>query len=141
MAADAKGDVYLSDSLAATIYRVGGDGKAAVFLRQTGGSIAGEAFGPDGTLYGVVPSEKKIVAVSPQGHSRTVAEGIAARGIVVTHDGTIYVSEPGAHSDMPSRVWQIGRGGKKECRSGTCLCLRSCPFAGRLSVLCCRECY
>ena len=113
LTADAKGDVYMSDSLATTIYRIGGDGKPVVFLRQTGGGIAGEAFGPDGTLYGVVPSEKKIVAVSPQGHSRTVAEGIAARGIVVTHDGTIYVSEPGAHSDMASTVWQIGRFGKK----------------------------
>ena len=118
LAADVKGDVYLSDSLAATIYRIGGDGKAAVFLRQTGGGIAGQAFGPDGTLYGVVPNEKKIVAVSPQGHSRTVAEGIAAHGIVVTHDGTIYVSEPGAHSDMPSRVWQIRSGGKKEVDRG-----------------------
>jgi enterochelin esterase-like enzyme len=112
LAADTGGDVYLSNSLAATIYRISGDGKPAVFLRQQAG-IAAEALGPDGTLYGVVPSEKKIVALSPQGHSRTAAEGIAARGIVVTHDGTIYASEPGPHSDMPSRVWQIGRGEKK----------------------------
>jgi sugar lactone lactonase YvrE/enterochelin esterase-like enzyme len=111
LAADARGDVYLSDSLATSIYRIGGDGKPAVFLRP-GAGIAGEAFGPDGELYGVVPTEKKIIAVSRQGHSRTVAEGIAARGIVVTHDGAIYVSEPGAHSDMPSRVWEI-RSGKK----------------------------
>jgi len=110
LAADAKGDVYLSDSLAATIYRFGSDGQTAVFLRKTG--IAGQAFGPDGTLYGIVPAEKRVVAVSPEGHIRTVAEGIAARGIVVPHDGTIYVSEPGAHSDMPSRVWRI-EGGKK----------------------------
>lgn len=111
LAADARGDVYLSDSLASSVYRIGGDGKPTVFLRQ-GAGIAGEAFGPDGELYGVVPAEKKIVAVSPQGHTRTVAEGIAARGIVVTHDGAIYVSEPGAHSDAPSRVRQI-EGGKK----------------------------
>jgi sugar lactone lactonase YvrE len=112
LAADAKGDAYLSDSPSAAIYRINGDGEPSVFLRQKG-SIAGEAFGPDGTLYAAVPGEKKIVALSPQGRSRTVAEGIAARGIVVTHSGAVYVSEPGEHSDMPSRVWQIGSSGKK----------------------------
>jgi sugar lactone lactonase YvrE/enterochelin esterase-like enzyme len=112
LAADARGDVYLSDAGAARIYRIGGDGKPAVFLRD-GGAVAGEAFGPDGNLYGVVPTEQKIIALNPQGHSRTVAEGITARGIVVTHDGTIFVSEPGTNSDMPSLVWQIGSGGRK----------------------------
>ena len=66
----------------------------------------------------MVPTEKKIIALSPQGHSRTVAEGIAARGIVVTHDGTIYASEPGAHEDMPSRIWQIRSGDKKVVDQG-----------------------
>ena len=112
LAADAKGDAYLSDLPAAAIYRIAGDGEPSIFLRQASG-IAGEAFGPDGTLYAVVPSEKEIIALSPQGHSRTVAEGIAAHGIVVRHDGAIYVSEPGEHSDMPSRVWQIGSAGKR----------------------------
>jgi gluconolactonase len=112
LAADAKGDAYLSDLPAAAIYRIAGDGEPALFLRQASG-IAGEAFGPDGTLYAVVPGEKEIVALSPQGHSRTVAEGIAAHGIVVRHDGMVYVSEPGEHSDMPSRVWQIASTGKK----------------------------
>jgi gluconolactonase len=112
LTADARGDVYLSDSLATTIYRIGGDGKPTVFFRH-GAGIAGEAFGPEGTLYGIVPTEKKIIALNPRGLSRTVAEGITGRGIVVTHDGTIYVSEPGAHSDMPSRVWQIRSGEKK----------------------------
>lgn len=112
LTADASGGVCLSDSLAATIYRIGVGSKPSVFLRQKAG-IADEAFGPDGTLYGVIPAAKKIVALSPEGRSRTVASNIAARGIVVTHDGTIYVSEPGAHSDMPSRVWQI-RGGERK---------------------------
>jgi hypothetical protein len=112
LAAGKTGDICLADSLAATIYRIGADGKPVVLLRQKAG-IAGQAFGPDGTLYGVVPAAKKIVALSPRGQSRTVTSGIAGRGIVVTQDGTIYVSEPGAHSDMPSRVWQI-RGGRKK---------------------------
>jgi gluconolactonase len=117
LAADARGDVYLSDSLATSVYRIGTGGKPAVFLRL-GAGIAGEAFGPDGTLYATVPTERRILALSPRGHSRTVAEGIAGCGIVVTHDGTIYVSEPGAHSDMPSRVWRIRRGEKKMVDQG-----------------------
>jgi hypothetical protein len=115
LAADAKGDVYLSDPNG--INRISGDGKPSLFLRQ-GHGADGQAFGPDGNLYTVSRAGKTIVAVDPQGHSRTVAEGIAARGIVVRHDGAIYVSEPGAHSDMPSRVWQIGNGGKKMVDEG-----------------------
>ncbi len=48
----------------------------------------------------------------------TIAEEIAGHGIVVTHDGAIYVSEPGAHSDKPSRVWRI-RSGEKRLLDGT----------------------
>ena len=116
LAADAKGDVYVSDSTAASIYRVGADGRSSVFLKQRPG-VEGEAFGPDGTFFGVVPSEKKIIAANPQGNIRTFHQGIAARGIVVSHDGTVYVTEPGAHSDMPSHVWQI-RGASKVIDEG-----------------------
>ena len=111
LAANPKGEVYLSDALDNNIYRIGADGKPEVFARE--GGIMGEAFGPEGTLYGVVPAGKKIIAIDPQGHSRTIATSIAAHGIVVTHDGAIYVTEPGAHSDMPSRVWEI-RGAQRK---------------------------
>lgn len=116
LSADAKGDVYLSDSSAdedrTSIYRIGDASTAAVFPQQRA-AIIGEAFGPDGSLYSVVPAEKKIIATNPQGNVRTVAEGIAGHSIVVTHDGTIYVTEPGAHSDTASRVWRI-KSGRKE---------------------------
>ena len=113
LAANSSGDIYLSDAPVAAIYRIGPDDKAAVFLEH-GPRIVGEAFGPDGTLYGVVPSQEKVVAVNSQATSRTIAKGIAGRGIVVKHDGSLLVSEPGAHDDMPSRIWQIGsRSGKR----------------------------
>jgi sugar lactone lactonase YvrE len=115
LAADAKGDVYMSDATAGMVYRIGGDDKAAVFSKR---AVVGEAFGADGELYGLVPSERKIIALNTEGRSRTVAEGIAGRGIVVTHDGTLYVSEPGAHSDLPSRVWRIRKGQKKMVDEG-----------------------
>jgi sugar lactone lactonase YvrE/enterochelin esterase-like enzyme len=117
LTADARGDVYLTDSPATSIYRIGSEGKPVVFVQQDAG-VTKEAFGPDGTLYGIVPAEKRIIALDPQGRSRTIAEGVAGRGIVVKHDGAIYVSEPGAHSDMPSRVWQIKGGEKKVVDEG-----------------------
>jgi len=113
LAANAKGEIYLSDAPAATVYRLGADDKPSAFLDHAP-AIAGQAFGPDGTLYGVVPGEKKVIALDPQAVSRTVVEGIAGHGIIVTHDGTIYVSEPGEHSDMPSQIWRITSGGEKK---------------------------
>lgn len=117
LTANAKGDVYLSDAPANRIYRVSSDAKPAVFLEHTPG-IVGQAFGQDGTLYGIVPSEKRIIALNPNGESRTVAEDISGQSITVTHDGIVYVSEPGAHSDMPSRIWQIKGGEKKVLDQG-----------------------
>jgi hypothetical protein len=115
LAADAKGEVYLGD--AGNIYRLGDNAKPNLF-RKGKFTIVGAAFGPDGTLYVVIPTEKEVLALSPGGKSQTVAKDIAARGIVVTHDGTIYLSEPAAHTDMPSRVWQIKGGEKKLADQG-----------------------
>ncbi len=118
LAADAKGDVYFSDAPSAATYRIGTDGRPALFPKQPGPAIEAQAFGPDGTLYAVAPAAKKIVAFNPQGRARTVAEGIVGRAILVTHDGTIYVTEPGAHTDMPSRVWRIANGAKQVVDEG-----------------------
>ncbi|MGC2660344.1 MAG: SMP-30/gluconolactonase/LRE family protein, partial [Bryobacteraceae bacterium] len=111
LSADPRGDVYLSESAGPAIYRIGGDGNPRVFS-QLKSSLAGEAFAADGTLYAVAPADRKVIAIDTRGNSRTVAEGIPGRGIVVRHDGTIYVSEPGSHSDLPSKVWQIKSGQK-----------------------------
>jgi sugar lactone lactonase YvrE/enterochelin esterase-like enzyme len=112
LAANSAGDVYVSDAPAAAIYRLGADGRPAPFI-QHGPAVTGQAFGPDGVLYGVLPAEKKIVAFDSHGVSRTVADGIAGHGILVAHDGSIYVTEPGEHSDMPSRIWRVKPGGEK----------------------------
>ena len=110
LAANAAGEVVVSDSGA--IFRVGGDESTTVFSKMET-DLAGEAFGPDGTLYAVAPAERRVIAIHPNAPAQTVAEGIAGRGIVVTQDGGIYVSEPGAHPDLPSRVWKI-KGGDKQ---------------------------
>ena len=111
LAANAKGEVCLSDG--GTVYRIG-DGDKTETVAKVGSTIAGGAFGPDGTFYAVAPGEKKVIAVDSQGAVRVVAEGIAGHSIVVAHDGAIYVSEPGEHSDLPSRIWRITPGGEKK---------------------------
>ncbi|MCU1236402.1 MAG: SMP-30/Gluconolaconase/LRE domain protein [Candidatus Solibacter sp.] len=117
LAANAKGEVYLSDSTANTIFRLAADGTPLPFVER-GNRLSALAFGPDGTLYGVAPTAESIVAIGLQGKSRTVAQGIKGHSIVVTHDGTMYASEPGAHSDQPSRIWQIRNGKKKVVDEG-----------------------
>jgi len=112
LAANARGEVYVSDAAAATVYRLGADDKPVPFVEH-GPAITGEAFGPDGVLYAVAAGEKKIVALDPHGTVRTVAEGIAGHGILATHDGTLYVSEPGGQENLPSRIWRVKPDGEK----------------------------
>lgn len=113
LAADAQGNLYVSDPVGAAVFRLGADGNASSFLDHAP-SLEGIAFGPNGTLYGTDYGDKKIVAITPQGSVSTVADGIAGIGIVVAHDGNIFVSEPGEHSDMPSNIWRIAPGGEKK---------------------------
>jgi len=110
LAASLTGEVYISD--ATTVYRLGADDKAIPFIEH-GPAITGLAFGPDGVLFGVAPSEKKVVAINAQGGIRTIAEGIAGHSILATNNGTLYVTEPGEHTDMPSQIWRISPKGEK----------------------------
>jgi gluconolactonase len=113
LAANAKGEVFLSDAPAGAVYRLGTDDKPGVF-QEHGPGIVGEVFGPDGTLYALVPSQKKILAFDDKGASRILVDGIAGHAITVTHDGTIYVTEPGEHAELPSKIWQIKPTGEKK---------------------------
>jgi enterochelin esterase-like enzyme len=110
LAANAKGDVFLCDG--SSSYQIGDDGKATSFATEKS-RIAAQALGSDGTIYWLEPDAKQVVARAPDGTRRVVAEGIAGHGLTVTHDGAIYVSEPGEHSDMPSQLWKIKADGTK----------------------------
>jgi gluconolactonase len=110
LSANAKGDVFLCDGTDS--YQIGADGKSTSVATEKN-RIAAQALGSDGTFYWLEPDAKQVVARAPDGTRRVVAEGIAGHGLTVTHDGTIYVSEPGQHSDMPSQIWQIKPDGTK----------------------------
>jgi gluconolactonase len=110
LAAAPNGDVYVSDPASATVEKIGADGKATKFVPE---ALEGMCFGPDGTLYGCDAGKMKIVAIDAKGAVRAVAHEIAGHGITVAHDGTIYVSEPGKHAELPSTIWRIKPNGEK----------------------------
>ncbi len=71
-------------------------------------------FGQNRTLYGLDPGQQTIIAIDPRGKVQTVVRGVTGRDITATHEGKLYVSEPGAHPDLPSRIWQISPRGEKK---------------------------
>src|SRR5262249_16400827 len=111
-AANAKGEVFFSDIPASKAYKIGLDGKVSVFVEDSKRSN-GQAFGPDGRLYAVATGEPKVFAYDASGKVSTIGEGIVGNGIVVAHNGNIYVTNPGGGND-PSKVWLIKPNGEKK---------------------------
>ena len=112
LASNQNGEVFYADSAAHTIYKLGADGTATAFVRNTP-VISGAAFGPDGSLYVAAPEEQKILAYGADGQSKQIADGVKGHSLIVSDDGSIYVTEPGAHSDEPSKVWKVKSTGEK----------------------------
>jgi sugar lactone lactonase YvrE/enterochelin esterase-like enzyme len=108
LASNTQGEVCFCDAPAHTIYKIGADGAPKAWM-QNAPPLAGEAFGPDGTLYGADRDNGKIVSLAADGTGapKTIADGIKARGIVVTADNQIYATEPGVHDDEPSKLWLV----------------------------------
>ena len=113
LAANARGEVFFTDTPAGKSYKIGVDGKASVFVDGPKRS-SGQAFGPDGRLYAVLPGESKVVVHDAKGKASTIAEGFVGNDIVVAHNGNIYVTNPPASvSNDPSKVWLIKPTGEK----------------------------
>ena len=113
-AADAGGVVTFTDIRASRAYRIGADGRA-IPVRENTQRANGQAYGPDGTLHVVATGAQQIVAISPDGVPRVVAEGIAGNDLVVARNGNVYVTHPpGGNSNDPSRVWLVRPDGRKE---------------------------
>ncbi len=102
------GTVFFTDIPKNQILRVGADGKVAVFLENTQ-ATNGLAFGPDGRLYGCRAGSKEIVSWDLATKQEKVhAKEINANDLVVSHDGTVYATEPSKHA-----VWIICPGQEK----------------------------
>jgi sugar lactone lactonase YvrE len=110
-AANTKGEVFFNDIPNSKTYKIAPDGKVSPFLSDTR-SANGQAFGPDGRLYAVATGAEQVVAHDGQGKSAVIAEGIRGNDLVVLHDGSLYVTNPGAGNE-PSKVWYISPSGQK----------------------------
>ena len=108
-AANAKGEVYFADPAADKVYRIGLDGKASVFLSDTGRAGA-VAVGPQGEVYTVSETTGKVLRHDKAGTPRVVAAGIPGRYVLARPDGTLYITGPGATADAGSRIWHVNNG-------------------------------
>ena len=106
---------FLSDAAAGAIYRLDGVHPPVAFAAHAP-VIAGEAFGPDGhALRRRSRARKRSSRMDAQGTARTVAEGIAGHGILVTHDGHALCQRTGRaqRHAQPPLADQPGRCEKK----------------------------
>ncbi len=117
-AANAKGEIVFSDVRASKSYKIGLDGAVTPFVADTKRGN-GQAFGPDGRLYAVATGTEQVLAYDEGGSASVVAEGFRGNDLIVRHDGSIYVTNPGAPGTETSKVWLVRAGEeKREVDSG-----------------------
>lgn len=112
-AVNAQGEVFFNNVPASKTYKVGLDGRVSEFLSDTKNGD-GQAFGPDGRLYSVAGGAEQIVAYDPEGKATVVADGFRGNDLVVRHDGSLYVTNPGWNGKDPSKVWYVSPQGEKK---------------------------
>lgn len=112
LASNAKGEVFFRDAGSQTTYRIARDGRIGESV-SLGNKGRGMAFGPDGRLYAVDPEAATITAYGGSGQSSTIATGIRGHHLLVTHQGNLYVTEPGVGTAGASNVWLVRADGEK----------------------------
>lgn len=106
-AVDKEGNVFFADIGANKIFKIAGDGKVALFKDNAGGPN-GLMFGADGRLYCAQSTKKRIVAYSPDGEEKVLADGAVPNDLAVSSHGAIYFTE-----SQTGRVWFIDAKGTK----------------------------
>lgn len=112
-AVNAKGEVFYNDVPNSKTFKVALDGQITEFLADSKRGD-GQAFGPDGRLYSVAGAVEQIIAYDASGNSTIIADGFRGNDLVVRHDGSIYVTNPGWNGTDPSKVWYISPKGEKK---------------------------
>lgn len=110
--ANAKGEVFFTDSPNNKSHRIGLDGRVTEFLVDTG-KAGGQAIGPDGRLYVADLTLNRIVAWDPAGKSSVVTDGLRGNDLTVASNGNIYVTEPAPLPGRDNRVWLVRPNGEK----------------------------
>lgn len=111
LAADQQGDVLFKDAAARKTWRISGHAAPAE-VRGWDAAYAGLACGPDGRWYATQPDRNRIVSVDTKGKTETIARGIHGSYLTVSHQGVLYVTEPG-DAASGGRVWLVTPDGKK----------------------------
>lgn len=111
LTSDQQGDVFFRGQEPKT-YKLSADGKVSQ-ASANAAATGGMAFGPDGRLYLADAGTAKITAIDSTGKATTIAEGIRGCNLVVTHQGNVYVTEPGVQESEPGKVWLIRSNGEK----------------------------
>ncbi len=92
-AANKDGDVFFVDSKSNRIFKVGADGKPAVFKQNAGGAKALRG-GPDGRIYAIQSAGRRIVSWGADGAEKVVASNVDGFDLTLTSAGGIYYTDP-----------------------------------------------
>jgi gluconolactonase len=114
-AVNRRGEVFFNDIPNGKAYKIGLDGKVALYLEDLKGHN-GQAFGPDGRLYTIRTGEGKVLAYTDNKQPpQVIAEGFAGNDIVVAHNGNVYATNPPDNKNpaAPSNVILIRKNGEK----------------------------
>jgi gluconolactonase len=112
-AANSKGEVFFNDVFNRKTHKISLDGKVTEFISDSKRGD-GQNFGPDGRLYSVAGAEEKVLAYDREGKATVIADGFRGNDLVVLHDGSVYVTEPGWDGTKTSKVWYISPKGEKK---------------------------
>jgi sugar lactone lactonase YvrE/enterochelin esterase-like enzyme len=112
-AANANGELFFNDIPNSKTWKIGVDGKPILFVSDSKKGN-GQAFGPDGRLFAVASGEDRVLAYTPDGKVTTIAEGIKGNDLVIAHNGSIYITEPGPAGEAKSNIWLIKPNGEKK---------------------------
>lgn len=117
LAADPEGVLAYYDATDKKIHKILPEGESTAYKRIGEVSSGDLAFGPDGRIY--VGERHKIVAYAPTDKSYTIAQGIEAQHLIVTHDNKLYVTESSSQrkNDI-DKLWLIRSSGEKVLLDG-----------------------
>ena len=110
---NAKGEVFFNDVPSSKTYRIGADGKPAVWIEESK-KADGMRFGPDGRLYAVAGAAEQIVAIDAEGKASVVADGFRGNDLTVRADGSLFVTHPDWEKGQKSQIWYVSPKGEKK---------------------------
>lgn len=110
---DHKGRVFFMNPSTGQISRLHDNGRTEPFVKVSPGNN-GLAYGPDERIYVAETAERRVAAYTHDGQEDVIAEGITCRGLTVTHDKKVYVTESEDNQANSGKVWLLHPGGKKQ---------------------------